>query len=347
MKELALQIKEKALSLGYAGCGIIKVDDVAEYGVKLKERMSRVRFGKLQFGQFKKFAKPQKANKWAKSIIVVLNDNTGYNIPEKLKGLYGKDYLIDGRLDSKSDGFMRRVALTKYLKELGIKSSNEPRFGITALRWAADKAGLGIVRANNFFYSENGSAITIDAWIIDEELELIDAVELRKCPEHCGKCIEACPTKALQAPFTTSLFDCVSFITTISVENGLGMPSKKHVNEIGCRVYGCDICQDVCPFNKDKWIGGSDFPGLNEMADKLLPERIMAMDYSEIERELAPKFWYIGVRNLWKWKINALVAMSNAYSDAYEDVIKLGLTDTELRVRRFAKKVCKKHAINY
>ena len=345
MNDLALHIKEKALSLGYAGCGIIKVDDVAEYAVKLKERMTHVRWGWLQFGQFRKFAKPQKENAWAKSIIITLNDNTVYNIPETLKGVYAKDYLIDSRLNEQSEGWARRLAFGKYLQDLEIQNLNEPKFGVTALRWAASKAGLGIVRANNFFYTENGSAITIDAWLIDKELELIDSVELKKCPEHCGKCITACPTKALSNPFTTSLFDCVSFITTLSVEKGLGMPSTKQQKAIGCRVYGCDVCQDVCPFNKDKWRGGRDFPGLNELAAKLPPEKIMAMNYSEMARELAPQFWYIGVRNLWKWKINAIIAMSNGYSDIYEEPIKLGLIDIDRRVRRFAKKICKKHAI--
>ena len=253
--------------------------------------------------------------------------------------------MIDSRLDEQSEGWARRVAFEKYLEALEIKNLNEPKFGVTSLRLAASKAGLGIIRTNNFFYTENGSSITINAWLIDKELELIDSVELKKCPQHCGKCIEACPTKALSAPFTTSLFDCVSFITTLSVSKGMGLPSAKHQREIGCRIYGCDACQDACPFNKNKWQGGRDFPGLNEIAKNLLPKNIMAMNYSEMASVLAPKFWYISVPNLWKWKINALIAMSNGYCDAYEEPIKLGLIDTNRRVRHLAKQICKKHAI--
>ena len=345
MSELALQIREKALSLGYVSCGIVKVDDVAEYASKLRERMSTVRWGWLQFRQFLIFAHPQKANGWAKSIVITLNDNTVYNIPDELRGLYAKDFLVDSRLNEQSDGWVRRSAFEKYLKDMNIHNLNEPKFGITALRWAAAKAGLGIIRNNNFLYTENGSAITIDAWLIDKELEMIDNVELKKCPEHCGKCIEACPTKALSAPFTTSLFDCVSFITTLSVEKGMGLSSAQKQKEIGCRIYGCDECQDACPFNKGKWTGGRDFPCLNELSEKLLPEKIMEMDYSEMANILAPKFWYIGVRNLWKWKINALIAMSNGYCGVYEKPIKLGLVDSDRRVRRLANQICKKHAI--
>ena len=345
MNNLAVQIKEKALSLGYTNCGIISVDDVVEYSAKLKERMSSVRWGWLQFRQFQKFSHPQKANGWAKSIVITLNDNTVYNIPDGLRGLYAKDFLVDSRLNKQSDGWARRSAFGHYLSDLNIQNLNEPKFGVTALRWAASKAGLGIIRSNNFLYTENGSAITIDAWLIDKELELIDSIKLKKCPDHCGKCIAACPTKALSSPFTTSLFNCVSFINTMSVEKGMGLPSAKQQKEMGCRIYGCDACQDACPYNKDRWSGGRDFPGLTELAEKLLPENIMAMNYSEMASILAPKFWYIGVRNLWKWKINALIAMSNGYSGVYEKPIKLGLDDTDKRVRRFAKRICKKHAI--
>ena len=339
--DLTLIIKEKAMSLGYAGCGIIKVSDVGEYASKLEERISRVRLGKLQFGRFENFATPQKSNSWAKSIVLTLNDNTVYNIPEKLKGVYAKDYLVDSRLDKQSDGWKRRADFSEFLEGLGLKIKNEPKFGITALRWAAGKAGLGLIRKNNFLYTENGSSVRIDAWIIDKELEFINTVTLKECPDNCGKCIEACPTKSLCAPYTMSLFDCISFMTTLSVEKGMGIPSKSKREKIGGRVYGCDACQDACPFNKDKWVGGRNFPGLNELAEILLPENIMEMEYTEMERSLAPKFWYIGVDNLWKWKINALNAMANVYSENYEKPIKLGLQDEDRRVRRFAKTVCK------
>ena len=96
MSDLARQIKEKALSLGYVGCGIINVEDVFEYASKLKERMSRVRFGWLQFQQFRKFANPQKEHEWAKAIIITLNDNTVYTGQSKVlrmkKGIPKQSY---------------------------------------------------------------------------------------------------------------------------------------------------------------------------------------------------------------------------------------------------------------
>ena len=343
--ELALQIKEMALLLGYSNCGIIKVSDVADYAQKLEERMSRVRLGLVAYGQFRKFATPQKEHEWAKSIILTVTNNTVYSIPEELKGFYAKSYLVDNRLDELSEGWARRIAFEDFLDSLSIRSFTEPRFGVTALRWAASKAGLGIIRSNNFLYTQDGSEVRVNAWLIDQELELVNSVELNQCPENCGKCIEACPTKALSAPYTTSLVDCVSFLTSLSVDKGMGIPSAKQQEQIGCWIYGCDICQDVCPFNKDKWRGGRDFPGLHEIAEKLLPENIMAMSYSEMADTLGSKFWYISTDKLWKWKINALVSMSNRYEERYKKAIESGLTDEDKRVRKFAKSVCKKLAI--
>ena len=339
MSNLAEDIRNKAISLGYDNCGIIQISEMHEYGEKLKERMTKVTLGSIAYRNQKKFTEPEKYHPWAKSVIVTLNDNAVYNIPHTLKGLYAKDYLVDGRQDEDSDAWKRRVLFTEHLESINIRYETEPKFGITALRWAAYKAGLGIIRKNNFFYTEKSSYVTIEAFLVDKEMEVIGTTKPKQCLDNCGRCVASCPSKSLCAPYTMSLLDCVSFMTSISVENGMGMPSVKQQEQIGGHLYGCDVCQDVCPYNKDKWLGGKEFPGLDALSDKLFPEAIMSMSYSEMAELLLPKFFYISEKNLWKWKINALTVMGNSREARYKPFIELGLQDANRRVRKFAERV--------
>ena len=343
MKEItAEEIKKKAIELGYEKCGIINVLDVADYANKLKERSFRVFAGLLQFGRFFGLSKPQKKFPWAKSIIILVTNYSGYNVPNGFDGMYGKSYMFDGRLDKNSKEFKMRQDFTSFLKSEGLNVEGEPKFGITALRWAAYKAGIGIIRKNNFLYTENGSWNFLEALLVDRKMELVEKNDFNDCPDSCNMCIGACPTKGLSKPYTTSLFKCASFITTLAAENGMGVPSMKTAAKLGRCLYGCDICQSVCPYNKNKMTGGTDFPGLKEITEYMSPEKIMIMDYEEIERKLSNKYWYINPKYLWKWKINALIFMSNNFVEDYRDPINSGIYDKNKRVRNFAKRISKK-----
>jgi epoxyqueuosine reductase len=348
VETLARTIKEKALELGYEKCGIIKLSEYAGFSDKLKERISRIFLGRLQFGQFRKLGTPEKERPWVKSIVVAVRNYAGYNVPEEFKGVYGKSYLFDPRVDRDSEGYKSRERFGAFLENQGLRIADEPKFGLVGLRWAAHKAGLGLIRQNNFFYTENGSWNTIEGWLVDWELEVVEKSALVECPDNCHKCQDACPTGSLSRPYTMALIKCASFINSLSVEKGLGLPSLKTAAKIGPWLYGCDACQDVCPFNKGQWRGGRDFQGLGELAEYMRPERIMNMGYDELAQTLKPKFFYIGLDNpdhLWKWKISALTVMMNGFKEGYGAPIKSGLIDTDRRVRKFAKKVCAKLGI--
>lgn len=182
---------------------------------------------------------------------------------------------------------------------------------------------------------------------VDGDLELIRDVKLKDCPEKCGKCIEACPTHTLCTPYTMSMIGCISFQTNLSANMGMGVPSPEMTEQIGGRLYGCDACQDACPNNKGKWIGGEEFPGLDTLAPLMRPENIMKASYDEIGRTLGRKYWYIRPENLWKWKLNALTVMMNSYCEKYEAPIRLGLEDTNEKVRDFARSVCSRLGIEH
>ncbi len=337
MPQIAQTIREKALKLGYENCGIIPVAAMADFEEKVNQRIASVPKGEEQFGKFRELAHPQTNFPWAKAILVLINRYSGYDVPPVLGDSFAKAYLFDERLDEQSPGFHRREQMRAHLDTLGIQHADEPKFGLTGLRWAAEKAGLGTVRRNNFFYTPNGSYVFIEGFLIDRALEWVQEMKAKPCPPGCTKCQDACPTKSLRGPNTMILASCVSFQTSLSANvPGLGMPTATMVEQIGQHLYGCDACQDACPFNHRRWPGGEAFPGLAELLPMMRPERIMEMSYDEIAATLGRKFWYVLPENLWKWKLNALTVMHNAHDSHYLPAMRLGLTDPVEAVREFA-----------
>jgi epoxyqueuosine reductase len=110
--------------------------------------------------------------------------------------------------------------------------------------WAAH-SGLGWIGKNtNLISTEHGSFFFIGELIIDLELPVDNKVVRNHCGS-CTRCIDACPTQALVAPFVLDARRCISYQT---IENrGEIEPELK--GKFENRVFGCDICQDVCPWN--------------------------------------------------------------------------------------------------
>ena len=76
------------------------------------------------------------------------------------------------------------------------------------------KAGLGIIRKNNFLYTEKGSFVMLEGFVIDASCELHQHHDLKPCAPQCRLCQDHCPTRALSAPFTMNPLKCVSFWNT-------------------------------------------------------------------------------------------------------------------------------------
>jgi epoxyqueuosine reductase len=110
--------------------------------------------------------------------------------------------------------------------------------------WAA-RSGLGWIGKNsNLISTKHGSFVFIGSLIIDMELSYDTAIH-----DHCGgctKCIQACPTHAIQEPAVIDSNKCISYLT---IENKNNIP-EFFKNKFKNRVFGCDICQDVCPWNR-------------------------------------------------------------------------------------------------
>ncbi|GHV55191.1 Fe-S oxidoreductase [Synergistales bacterium] len=331
----AEKIVGRAAALGFERCGIIRVSAMKGYGEALAARMARFPETAPMLRNFMPFADPTEKCPWVKSIVICSRRCGVYRVPDNLGGMIGKHYLFDERRDAGSDGYRDTALFEKYMTdELHLQTASGNDYGITACRWAAKEAGIGVIRGNNFFYGDHGSYYSLYAFLIGEELEYIHSpLNNTPCPDNCNLCVKNCPTRSLAEPYAMSAFKCASFLTNKAGEDS---GFKEHGAEIGGWIYGCDVCQDVCPFNKGELTGEREFNGLAELSAEISLEKLVAMDYASLRNLLSAKFWYIPPDEMWKWKRNALNAIANNWEERYADTIMLALRDEDERVREAA-----------
>lgn len=335
----ANEIIQKSMELGYDKCGIVKIEKMKGYAEKLSERIERFPEIRTSSEDFYAFADLKTEYPWVKSVIICARNYGKYLIPENVRDIIAKYYLTDSRRDKNSQEYRDSIALEEYLTDCGIKTKTDREFGITALRWAAMQAGIGVVRKNNFFYGEKGSWYNLEAFFIDKDMEYICKNNIKQCPEECNLCIEACPTKSLAEPYMMNRSTCISCLTTWE---GWDLKNDKNSSNLGKWIFGCDICQDVCPFNRNVWTEGEEFPLLNEFCSDLSLEQIIESDYEFLKNIVQPKLWYIPQGKVWRYKTNALNAMLNSYKTDYLPFIKKACNDKNKNVRNMAKWVLSK-----
>lgn len=328
-----LRIIEKAQSLGFDKCAIVPITQMSGFENKLDERMDKYPETRNRIEKLRIHANPQYRYPWAKSIIICSFWYGKYRIPENLQGRIAKYYLTDGRHNKSSDGYQTSVAFENYLKDEGFQIAFDRDFGITALRWAAQEGGIGIIRKNNFFYTEKGSWQYLEAFLIDQPLQYIHTHSLRPCAKKCDCCIQACPTKSLAEPYSMDRGKCISDLTTWS---GWDLTREPLRNTFGDWIYGCDACQDKCPYNHNAWTDEAEFPGLEELSQHLSLIQIVESDYGFLEQQLQPALWYLPVEKSWRYKTNALNAMLNHYKPEYYSVIQKACLDEKEPVRQMA-----------
>jgi len=295
------KIKEKALQLGYSSCGIIPATPFEEYRDALDERIKSFPESEKLYEPLYGLVNPHEK---AKSIIVCIRGYTQYKIPKSLQGRIGKYYLFS-RYAPYSYENRSKNEFESYLIASGIQVLNE---NIPA-RAAAVKAGLGHFGCNTFFYTkEHGSYNGIDIWVVDKVLDYDIINENVMAPgcggEKCNKCVQACPTKALDKCHSMNRGRCLPSLLYSKKE-----PTKEDSKLMGKWLFGCDICQDVCPLNHGKFTETEEFPLLSQLEPLLQPEAILTMDEYTYLKAVHPQFPFAGKDGLPIWKRNASRAL--------------------------------------
>ena len=239
-------IKSEALRLGFLSCGISASGFLEQEAPRLENWLQQNHQGQMGYmeNHFDKRLNPNLLVPGAKSVVSLLLNyypsetqrSESYQIS---KYAYGQDY---------------HFVIKEKLKEL--LYSIQENIGDVSGRvfvdsapvldkaWAA-KSGLGWIGKNsNLLTKSVGSFYFIAELIVDLALDY-DA----PTTDHCGSCtacIDACPTEAIVAPYVVDGSKCISYFT-IELQENIPVGMKEKFNDWA---FGCDICQDVCPWNK-------------------------------------------------------------------------------------------------
>lgn len=240
-------IKTTAANLGFSFCGIAKADFLEEEAPRLEEWLHRGYQGKMNYleNYFDKRLDPRLLVDGAKSVISV-----GYNyFPQQdlaqdesfkiAKYAYGEDYhyVVKDKLKELLQAIQSEVG------EVGGRAFVDSA-PVLERPWA-QRAGNGWIGKNSLLLNKQmGSFFFLAELIIDLELEYDSPVK-----DYCGTCtacMDACPTEAIPEPYVVDGSKCISYFT-IELKEAIPEEVKgKFENWI----FGCDICQDVCPWNR-------------------------------------------------------------------------------------------------
>lgn len=241
-------IKAKAHELGFQFCGVSKADFLEKEAQQLDLWLKNGFHGKMAYmeNHFDKRLDPRLLVDDAKSVVSLLLNyfpeevQTEPETPKISKYAYGQDYhfVIKDKLKELFEYIQTEIG------EVGgrIFVDSAP---VMDKAWAA-KSGLGWVgKHTNLIHPKQGSFFFIAELILD--IELTEDGPIKDYCGTCTRCIDACPTDAIVEPYKVDGSKCISYLT-IELKDSIIPSEFKHQMENW--MFGCDICQDVCPWNR-------------------------------------------------------------------------------------------------
>ncbi|WP_108802229.1 tRNA epoxyqueuosine(34) reductase QueG [Aquimarina sp. Aq107] len=240
-------IKAEAKRLGFLSCGISKAEFLEEEAPRLEKWLHKNMNGQMSYmeNHFDKRLDPTKLVPDSKSVISLLlnyfpsETQKDSDAPKISKYAYGQDYhhVIKSKLKQLQEFISEEIG--DVYGRAFVDSAP-----VLDKAWAA-KSGLGWIGKNsNLLTQKVGSFYFIAELIIDLELVYDTPVT-----DHCGTCtacIDACPTQAIVDPYVVDGSKCISYFT---IELKEEIPSD-YKGKFDNWMFGCDICQDVCPWNR-------------------------------------------------------------------------------------------------
>lgn len=243
-------VKQTAYRLGFEMCGISKARRLEKEERRLEDWLNQGRHGSMQWmeNNFDKRVDPRKLVPGSKSVITVI---CSYHQPHIAKQQIESE---NPKISKYALGEDYHFVLKDKLFELFETTSQEiggmegrvfvDSAPVLDKAWAVE-SGLGWMGKNSNILNRNlGSWFFIGEMIVDAEFNYDSPTT-----DHCGsctRCIDACPTDAIYEPYRVDGSKCISYFT---IELRDEIPKEYH-DKLGSWMYGCDICQDVCPWNR-------------------------------------------------------------------------------------------------
>ena len=319
-------VVECAKALGFDLCGVVKGEKFPELD-KFQDWLERGYAGEMKYLQDARRAEPSSVMQDLRSVIVcALNYNTEHSYSTKAASTreahgasargwvsryaWGDDYheVMWGKLNVLSEKMKERFAEPFVARAYSDTGPVDERV-------FAKYAGLGWLGKNTLLLNRN-----LGSWfflgVIFTTLDLPPSIGPMESPPpdlcgSCRRCIDACPTDALVEPYVMDARKCISYLT-IELRDSIPEEFRK---QVGWQVYGCDICQDVCPYNRKAPVTSSmEFQPRGQGSEKSLLEPdlewLVNMEqdgFREVFRGSAMK------RTKWAGLVrNACIALGNA-----------------------------------
>lgn len=241
-------VKSKALELGFEYCGIAEAKKSDEDEQRLEQWLNKGFNGTMSYMEnyFDKRVDPTLLVPGAKSVITLLmnyfpSENQRPDAPQVSKYAYGKDYhdIIRDKLKI----FLH--AIRENIGEVNGRGFTDSA-PVLERSWAA-RSGLGWIGKNGNLINKNSGSFFFIATLITDLKLISDNPYVKDYCGTCTKCIDACPTEAILPDKVIEANKCISYFT-IELKEAL-IPGEMK-GRFENKLFGCDICQDVCPWNR-------------------------------------------------------------------------------------------------
>ena len=328
--DITTRLKEKATALGFGLCGVC--DAVAAPGARRLDDWLAAGFaGQMQYIPDRRdaYAHPEHVLEGVRS-LVMLGMHYRTEQPQAAQPGQGlvsryawgeRDYhdVIRARLHDLSD----------YLRELVPSATTRGVVDTAPLleREFAQLAGLGWAGKNTLLISpQSGSYFFLAAVLTDVQLQADAAHETDHCGS-CTACLDACPTDAFPQPYVLDASKCISYLT---IELQDSIPRELRTG-MGDWLFGCDVCQDVCPWNRHSpQSQQAEFQPAEQMNPVELAELFHLDDQQFRKRFRRTPLWRSHRRGLLR---NAAIVLGNQGNGSAVEALQVGLADSEPLVR--------------